>query len=165
MSNRYSNIIEQLTQQIKEIDTKDIDFSKVGDDNDLQFKETEKSMVYLWIRLYLKDEVSDLTNGDKLIIKWGNESVTTTFIGFNKKGLIQDNDGIINADLEDDRTGLILMIDEKLVKDPILSASQPFIRTLFKESPYYEYQVYRREDLKFINDKTGISLEYIDASF
>jgi hypothetical protein len=160
MSKSY---IDQLTEQIMKIDTKEVDFSNVGDD--IQVKETEKSMVYLWIRLYLKDEISNIINGDKINIKWEREEVETTFIGFNKKGLIQDNDGIINADLEDDKTGLILMIDERMVKDPRLSAAQPFIRSLFKESPYYEYQVYRRDDLKFINQKTGESLEYIDASF
>lgn len=157
--NRY----EQMTQQIKEINTKEVDFTKF--DATIQVEEKEKSMIYLWIRLYLKDENESINNGDPITIQWEDEKVTTTFIGFNKKGLVQDKDGIINADLEDDKSGLILMIDERLVKDPQQSITQPFIRSLFKESPYFEYQVYRREDLTFLNERTGEYYEYIDVSF
>lgn len=157
--NRY----EQMTQQIKEINTTEIDFTKLTDE--VQVEEKEKSMVYLWIRLYLKEEAEDITNGDQIIIQWKGEKVPTTFIGFNKKGLVKDNDGIVNADLEEDKSGLILMIDERLVKDATQSINQPFIRSLFKESPYFEYQVYRREELTFINTRTGKSYEYIEAAF
>lgn len=157
--NRY----EQITQQIKELNEKEVDFSNLT--NEVQVEEKEKTMVYLWIRLYLKNEVENIRNGDQIIIQWENEKVPTTFIGFNKKGLNTDNDGIINADLEDDKSGLILMVDERLVKDPILSINQPFIRSLFKESPYFEYQVYRRELLTFYNERTVENYEYIEASF
>jgi len=157
--NRY----DLLNQQIKELNTQEIDFTQLTDQ--VQVEEKEKAMVYLWIRLYLKEETRDTKNGDQITIQWQNEKVPTTFIGFNKKGLVQDHDGIVNADLEEDLTGLILMIDERLIKDPLKSLNQPFIRTLFKESPYFEYQVYRREELTFVNTRTGESYEYIEASF
>lgn len=156
--NRY----ELLNQAIKEIKIEDIDDSQLNFDPKVE--ETEKSQVFSWIRLYLKEDFENIANGDVVKIRWtSGEEVDTTFIGYNKKGLTSDNDGIVNSDLEDDKSGLILMVDEKEYRDPKISEKIPFIRTLFKTSPYYEYQVYRRSDLLFIVEKTGESLEYIDV--
>jgi hypothetical protein len=155
--NRY----DLLNQAIKEIEVEKLDFD--NQNTDPIIKETEKSQVFSWIRLYLKEENTNLQNGDQIKIQWENEEVLTTFIGYNKKGLNKDNDGIVNADLEEDKSGLILMIDETEYRDPKISAKNPFIRTLFKISPYFEYQVYRREDLKFINLRTNESYEYVDV--
>ena len=53
------------------------------------------------------------------------------------------------------------MVDEEEMK----SEKIPFIRTLFKTSTFFEYQVYRREELTFTNTRTLQSCEYVDSEF
>ena len=55
--------------------------------------------------------------------------------------------------------------EEELIKDNNLSIERPFIRSLFKDSPYFDYQIYRREELTFTNKRTGEIYEYLDAEF
>lgn len=57
---------------------------------------------------------------------------------------------------------LCLMIDENDLKT---RKDIPFIRTLFKTSPFYEHQVIRRDELKFTNLRTSISVEYVGFDF
>jgi hypothetical protein len=128
-------------------------------------KTIEEQKVYFWIRLYLKDELSDILPGDDIIIKWtpSGEELTTKFICFGKEGLQRDHDDqVVNWNPEDDKKILCLMVDERIVN---LSEEIPFIRTLFKTGRHYEYQLVRREELMFINTRNSQQLEYIDCDF
>ena len=156
-----SSIYDSLIEQIKSIDTQDL-----SDDvkDEIITKEIEKQKVYYWIRLYLKDEISDLKIGDDFDITYirSGETLSGKFIAFGKKNLNRDLDNVIvNYDPEDNPKCLCLMVDE----EEMFSDSIPFIRTLFKTSKFFEFQVYRREELTFTNQRTGISAEYVDCDF
>lgn len=154
---RYSDILDK----IRNINTDDMSYNT---DSDIIINETEKQKVYFWIRLLLKEEMTDIQIGDDFEICYlpTNESINTKFIAFAKKNLNRDLDNsIINYDPEDDERILCLMVDESdLESDKI-----PFIRSLFKTSKYFEYQVYRRSDLQFKNLRTNQDCEYLDADF
>jgi len=159
----YDPIYDSIVQQIKQIDRDDL--SDDVDQGPLS-SEVEKQKVYIWIRLYIKDEVSDLKEGDDYSITYTetNESLITKFICFGKKNSFKDSDGFgeIQMTSEDDQKCLCLMVDE----DTIQTGDEiPFIRTLFKVSRHFDYQVYKREDLVFTNTRTGQSVEYIDCDF
>ena len=154
---RYSDILDK----IRNINTDDMSYNT---DSDIIINETEKQKVYFWIRLLLKEEMNDIQIGDDFEICYlaTNESINTKFIAFAKKNLNRDLDNsIINYDPEDDKKILCLMVDEEHIE----SDSIPFIRTLFKTSKYFEYQVYRRNELVFKNTRTEQVCEYLDADF
>ena len=159
-----SSIYESLIEQIKGIDTKDLSDTHVDYADPITTKEIEKQKVYYWIRLYLKDEMSDLKIGDDFNISYtpSGETLSGKFIAFGKKNLNRDLDNVIvNYDPEDNPKCLCIMIDEEEMK----SDNIPFIRTLFKTSTYFEYQVYRREELTFTNTRTLQTCEYVDCDF
>jgi hypothetical protein len=54
------------------------------------------------------------------------------------------------------------MVDENYVN---LSDDIPFIRTLFKTGRHYEYQLVKRNELLFRNNRTSEILEYYDCDF
>ena len=156
-----SSIYDQLIEQIKGIDTVEL-----TDDvsSDPVLKEIEKQKVYYWIRLYLKDELEDIKPGDdfEICYKMSGEKLMAKFIAFGKKNLNRDLDNVIvNYDPEDNPKCLCLMVDE----EEMFSEKLPFIRTLFKTSQFHEFQVYRRDDLTFTNQRTGITPEYVDCDF
>ena len=68
---------------------------------------------------------------------------------------------LVSYDPEDDKKILTLMVDS----DELESDKIPFIRTLFKTSSYYQFQVYKRSDLTFTNQRTDQDVEYIDCDF
>lgn len=155
------SIYESIIDQIREIDTKDL---KDSEDREIKSEIVEKQKVYFWIRLFLKEELNDIEIGDdfEMCYKVSGESLTTKFIAFGKKNLNRDLDSqIVNYDPEDDKKSLTLMVDS----DYFESDDLPFIRTLFKTSSYYQFQVYKRTDLSFKNLRTGEVLEYIDCDF
>jgi len=154
-------IYEEILNQIRNLDTDELSYNT---DNDLQVKEIEKQKVYLWIRILLKDVVEDLQTGDDFEITYlpKKEKITSKFIAFGKKNLNRDLDNaVINYDPEDDTKILCLMVDESQLE----SNRIPFIRSLFKTSKYFEYQVYRRVDLEFRNTRTQQVYEYLDVDF
>lgn len=156
---RYDSLTEQIKAAV-------VDCVKSWDENpNPTSKVVEKQRVYFWIRLFIKDEIQDLQEGDDILIKWepSGEELESKFICFGKKGLNKDyTDQILQYDAEDDRKILCLMIDIDQVN---YNESIPFIRTLFKSSIHYEYQAYRRVDLPFINKRTGENIEYFDCDF
>jgi len=159
-----SSIYESLIEQIKGIDTKDLSDTHVDYADPITTKEIEKQKVYYWIRLYLKDELSDIKIGDDFNITYvfSGETLSGKFIAFGKKNLNRDLDNVIvNYDPEDNPKCLCIMVDEEEMK----SEKIPFIRTLFKTSTYFEYQVYRREELTFTNTRTLQTCEYVDCDF
>lgn len=161
LKNRES-IYDMLNEQIKKIETKDlrddIDQNPITDI-------IEEQKVYFWVRLYLNDADPQLEAGDDIDIIYMNaESLETKFIVYGKKNSSRDmDDDIVNYDPEDDTRCLCLMIDEARIKRN--SSDIPFIRTLFKTSPYYQDQVYRRRDLVFKNKRTGKEYEYYQVDF
>jgi hypothetical protein len=157
-----SSYVEQLIEKIKEIDTSDL-----SDDISEEVLSTvvEEQKIYFWIRVYLKEEDSNIEIGDDIIIRWATsgEELLTKFAAWGKKGLERDHqDQVVNYNPEDDKKILCLMIDTKKVN---FNDDIPFIRTLFKTGNHYEYQLVKRSDLLFINTKNDIILDYFDVDF
>ncbi len=126
--------------------------------------EIEKQKVYVWIRLYLKEEVN-IKDGDEIEMKYlpSEEVIIAKFISYGKKGLHKDQDNqIVNFDLEDDKKLICLMVDEDEINN---RKDIPFIRTLFKTSRFYEHQIIRRSDLIFTNKRTEDIIDYYDGDF
>jgi hypothetical protein len=156
---------ESLYDFIKE-SLKDVDTSTLTDDvSDDIITDITPEKVFFWTRIYLKDENPNIEVGDSITIKWtpSGEELKSQFITYGKKGLDKDhNDEVINYQSEDDKRCLCLMIDEKMVNN---NDDIPFIRTLFKLGRHYEYQLMKRDELIFINDRNGIVLDYYDCDF
>lgn len=154
----YEDLNNSVMEQLKDVATEDL---PTNVDTGAKMEIVEKQRTYIWIRLYLKEEISDLESGDLFTIEYDNESLDAQFIVFGRKNLLKDNDdNIINYDNEDDTKQLCIMVDQDTLTSDI-----PFIRSLFRSTPFFEYQVYRRTDLKFINTRTSESYEYIDVEF
>jgi hypothetical protein len=159
----YDPIYDLIVQQVKDIDTKSLSDDV---DQDPKYNQVEKQIVYIWIRLYIKEELSDLKEGDNFSITYleSGEKMITKFICFGKKNSFKDSDDLNQIQMigEDDTKCLCLMVNEDDIQN---GEHVPFIRTLFRTSKYFEYQVYRREDLEFRNERTGQLVEYIDCDF
>jgi hypothetical protein len=156
--------IEDLVEQVKSLDTTELSDEISKDEQEIQQK-VEEQKVYFWIRLYLKEESSDLEVGDDITINWtpSDEKLPTKFICYGKTGLQKDYDEeIVNYNSEDDKKVLCLMVDEGMVNH---NEDIPFVRTLFKVGRHYEYQLVKRSELLFINDRTGVILDYFDCDF
>lgn len=157
-----SLLYDLIKEQVKNIET-----DNLSDDVDqtVSLEESEKQKTYFWVRVYLKDELKDVVPGDDFEICYSpsGEKTTLKFIAFGKKNLNRDLDTLVvaNYEPEDNPKCLCLMVDE----DEMKSDSIPFIRTLFKTSPYFEFQVYRREQLVFTNMRTKEVCVYIDCDF
>jgi hypothetical protein len=155
---------EQIVEAIKKIDTEHLR-DTIPEEEGLITKVKEEQKVYFWVRVYLKEELADIQPGDDFEICYvpSGEKMITKFVAFGKKNLNRDLDSVIvNYDPEDDKKCLCIMVNEDEMKN---SSDIPFIRTLFKTSPFFQYQVYRREQLVFSNLRTGVICDYIDCDF
>jgi len=154
---RYDNLVEQ----IKTIDTEVVKDWDKNTNPDMKVLEEQK--VYIWIRLYLKEE-SDIEIGDDIIMvyKPSGEKLETKFICFGKEGMEKDNDGLVNWNSEDNKKVICLMVDQDKINN---GTDIPFIRTLFKTGIHYEYQLLKRDDLVFLNERTKETLEYFDCDY
>jgi len=163
MQEELDPIYELIVSQVKNIERDDL-----TDDVDQGPKssQVEKQMVYIWIRLYIKEELSDIKEGDDFTIRYDltGEELKTKFICFGKKNSFKDAEDFnqIQMTEEDDTKILCLMINEDEIQ---IGEGIPFLRTLFKISKHYTLQVYNREDLVFTNVRTGQDVEYIDCDF
>ena len=154
---RYDNLVEQ----IKTIDTEVVkDWNK---NTDPAMKILEEQKVYIWIRLYLKEE-SDVEIGDDIFMTYtpSGEKLETKFICFGKEGMEKDNDGLVNWNSEENKKVLCLMVNQDHVNK---NTDIPFIRTLFKTGIHYEYQLVKRDELLFINSRTSEILNYFDCDY
>jgi hypothetical protein len=154
---RYDNLVEQ----IKTIDTEVVkDWNK---NTDPSMKILEEQKVYIWIRLYLKEE-SNVEIGDDIFMTYtpSGEKLETKFICFGKEGMEKDNDGLVNWNSEDNKKVLCLMVNQDKINK---GTDIPFIRTLFKTGIHYEYQLVKRDELLFINSRTSESLDYFDCDY
>ncbi len=160
------NYLELITEELSKIDTDNAE-NWLYDENP-STKALEEQKVYFWIRLYLSEENKNINIGEDIIIKYQplgilTEELETKFICYAKKGMEKDHlDEIVNFSQEDDTKILCLMIDSSKVDG---NEEIPFIRTLFKTSRHYEYQLLRRDELVFTSKSTGEILEYYDCDF
>lgn len=132
-------------------------------DLDFETKTTilEESKEFLWVRLYLNDEISDIKNGDMIRMSYENEYMDMQFASYNKKGQHRDGDDELVFFTNDyDKKVLVLMADIKYINN---STDIPFIRTLFKSSRHFEYQLLKRDELLFTNLRTNEMLKYFDV--
>ena len=156
--------LEDLVEQVKSLDTADLSDEISKEEQEIK-QVVEEQKVYFWIRLYLKEEDSNLEIGDDISIKWTptGEELKTKFICFGKTGLQKDYDEeIVNYNSEDDKKVLCLMVDEGQVN---YNEDIPFVRTLFKVGRHFEYQLVKRSELLFVNDRNGMILDYFDCDF
>ncbi len=161
MSGLYEDIVKQVMDM--DINTEELSNSVSSDPI---VSEIEKQKVYVWIRLYLKEDSDvSLNIGDDFTIVYSltGESMKSKFVYFGKRGAIKDSVefGELNTSLEDDKNILCLMVDEDYLRNDEI----PFLRSLFKTSPYFTYQVYNRENLVFTNLRTLESIDYVDCEF
>ena len=155
------NYLEKIIEDVKNLDEK-----KSTDivDNKPVTEIIESQKIYFWIRIYLKEE-SEVIEGDNYKMEYlpSGETLNTKFVSYGKRNLNKNHeDQIINFDPEIDKKILCLMVDENEINT---RADIPFIRTLFKTSRFYDYQIIRRSDLTFTNLRTNIVTEYIDCDF
>ena len=156
--------LEDLVEQVKTLDTTGLS-DKISKEEKKIKQVVEEQKVYFWIRLYLKEEDSNLVIGDDISIKWTptGEELKTKFICYGKTGLQKDYDEeIVNYNSEDDKKVLCLMVDEGQVN---YNEDIPFVRTLFKVGRHFEYQLVKRSELLFVNDRNGMILDYFDCDF
>lgn len=161
MDLRKSDLYESIIDSVKDIDT-----TKLSNDIDdrLVSVVTEKQKVFIWFRLYISEEDIDINinPGDDVNITWNDEKLASKFICYGKTGMNRDFDHIVRFDSEDDKSILCLMVDLDIINE---SEEIPFIRTLFKAGRHYEYQLIKREDLKFTIENTGELIKYYDVNF
>jgi len=159
----YDSVYDQIVEQIKNIDTVTLTDEV---DQSPAVAEIEKQRIFIWIRLYLKDQIEDLKEGDDFLMHYSytKEELITKFICFGKKHSFKDSEGDseISMATDDDPLCLCLMVDEDTIKK---SEEIPFIRTLFKVSEHYQEQVYHREELTFTNTRTSQKVEYTFCDF
>jgi hypothetical protein len=156
--------LEDLVEQVKSLDTTELP-DKISKEEKKIKQVVEEQKIYFWIRLYLKEEDSNLIIGDDISIKWipSGEELKTKFICYGKTGLQKDYDEeIVNYNSEDDKKVLCLMVDEGQVN---YNEDIPFVRTLFKVGRHFEYQLVKRSELLFVNDRNGMILDYFDCDF
>lgn len=161
MNLKRSELHDSLIESIISIDTTEL--SDDIDDRPISVV-AEKQKVYIWFRLYLKEEDIDINinSGDDVSVVWKDEKLSSKFICYGKTGMNRDFDHIVRYDSEDDRKILCLMVDLDIINE---SEEIPFIRTLFKAGRHYEYQLVKRDDLKFIIDNTNEVIKYYDINF
>jgi len=155
---RYDNLVGQI---------KNIEVEKIKDwdsNVDPGMKVIEEQKVYIWIRLFLKEE-SDVQIGDDIFMTYtpSGEKLETKFICYGKTDMGKDHDDeIINYNPDDDKKVLCLMVDQEKINK---GTDIPFIRTLFKISVHFQYQLVKRDELVFINSRTGETLDYFDCDY
>jgi hypothetical protein len=164
MSNmNNTSLYESIVNMIKGIDDEEVkSFRYEGEATTV--KEVEKTMTYFWIRIFLKEECESITPGDMVDMSYKEENLEVIFSSYGRKNTRSSSeidDEVTEYVHEEDKKCLIFLVDEdKIRKD---SEDIPFIRTLFRSSPWFELQVYRREELVFKNRKTGVVYEYVGA--
>ena len=151
--------IQNIITEVKKVDVDKINFDK--EDFNATSRVIQKQRVYIWIRLYLKNEIQ-ITPETLVQIEYnGQEKLDTHFMFFGKKGLERDKDGeIVNFDPEDDTKVLCLMVDvEKIDKD---NENIPFMKTLFKLGKFYQPQIIKKSDFNFKVGETNLDFYDID---
>lgn len=140
------------------------DFLKFQKERKTSVDIIEEQKTYIWSRIYLNEDDNTLKAGDKVYIKYNisGEVLETTFAAYNKKNVVKDKDGEVvqNYEPEDDKKVLCLAVDVDFVNKP--TNDIPFIRTLFKQGRFYEYQLMKLSELTVYSDETEFEFHSID---
>ena len=159
-----SSVYDEIVEKIKSIDIDKIEFKdgkrKIVSDV------IEKQKEFLWLRVFLKDELGGINIGDEFTLRYildnGDvENMKMEFISYGKNSLNVDSDYdniISNYDSEFNNKKLIFMID----KDILIKKTN--IRKLFKNTVYYEDVLLKRDSLLLL-DNNESSIEYVDMEF
>lgn len=154
----YQDIVEQA----KKIELDTIIFEK--EDFIPKSKIVQKQAVFLWVRIYTKEEV-EIEPNTNVFFNYlpGNEKLEARFICFAKKGLEKDHlDEVVNYTDEDDKRVLCVMVEEERINKN--NKDIPFIKKLFKLGRHYEVTVYHRNDLT-LTKENGELINYFDIDF
>lgn len=132
---------------------------------DISVNEIEPQRTYTWMRLYLKeDSKHDLQIGDTITMTYQptGENLECIFTNYGKVGNdFSEINHIVNYDTEDDMNKLILMVDIKSFERNDI----PFLRSLFPNYEYFEYQLYKTSDILFENNRNNEKLDYFECIF
>ena len=122
----------------------------------------EEQKTYIWTRVYLNESDDTLKAGDKVYIKYNEsgETLETVFAAYNKKNVVKDKDGVQNYEPEDDKKVLCLAVDIEYVNRPVNDI--PFIKTLFKQGRFYEFQLMKLNELTIYSDNKEFEFHSID---
>lgn len=165
MSNELKFTEEQILQDFRE---------------NLELKILQEQLEYYWIRVYTKEEY-DLKPGTLFTLSHlpTGEQLELIFTNYDKVGKtgVQSQD-LEEYEAEEDKKALCLLVN---MTDLYKNDDVNFIRTLFRNSKYYEERLLKRRDLVFEtnfenlmeeeedskNEKLNESLviEYFDALF
>lgn len=134
-----------------------------GFDRSPEVKVTEESKSYSWARVYLSEEI-DIEKGHSVTLEYTptGEELDLVFATYNKSSQTKNKEGenVVDYDPEDDKKVLCLMVDIDQINT---SREIPFLRTLFKSGKWYEHQLLKRSDLKFMYKDT--ELDYYSVDF
>lgn len=154
--------LRSIVHEVKKIDVNKVNFD--GEDFEPHTKIIQKQKVYIWIRVYLKEEM-DIKPETKVIIQYlgGKESIETYFMYFGKKGLERNKDGeIVNFNPEDDRRILCLLIDSERLD--YNNHDIPYMKTLSPLSKHYKPDYFRKFDFTILLED-GTNLDFFDIEF
>ena len=153
--------LDNIVEKAKKIDVDKVNFQ--GEDFQPLTKIIQKQRSYIWIRLYVKEEI-DINPETKInfVYNDGQEIIETYFMYFGKKGLERNQDGeIVNFNPEDDKKILCLMMDVERID--YNNHDIPYMKTLFKLGKYYKPDYIRKNDFSFVlEDETNLNFYDID---
>jgi hypothetical protein len=156
---------DKIIEEIKKIDDETLNNMVDVDEYyyDIKVDVVERQRLYIWVRLFLKKDDIDIIEGDTIELTYlpNQESITVTFSTWERMGYTKDMGYYVTNVQDIDKSILILMVDVDLFNDD----SIPFIRSLFRESRYFDYVMVKRDELIFKNIRTNEVLDYIDCSF
>lgn len=154
--------LESIVDKAKTIDVDKINFD--GEDFQPKTKIIQKQRVYLWMRLYLKNDIDILPETKVMMVyNGGEELLETYFMYFGKKGLERDVNGqIINFNPDDDKRVLCLLIDTDRLN--VNCVDIPYIKTLFPLGKFYKPQYIKKMDFEFLIDGDK-QIEFYDIDF
>jgi len=132
-----------------------------GFDREMEINIKEKQKIFIWIRIFLKEE-QDIEIGSKInmIYKPSGESMGTVFGAYNKKNVNSDNEEqVVEYVSDDDKTCLCLMVDLETIND--IDNNLDYLRTIFKDGRYFDSNnlFIREDELSFVLDGYG-ELDY-----
>lgn len=154
--------LDNVIDQAKNIDVNKVNFE--GEDFQPHVKIIQKQKVYLWMRLYIKDEI-EISPETKIVMSYldGKEKLETYFMYYGKKGLERNKDGqIVNFDPEDDRKCLCLLIDANKIDYD--NEDIPYMKTLFPLGKHFVPQYVKKIDYSF-DLEDGTNIDFYDISF
>ena len=163
-TNYRSGLVEQLNGMLNNISEEQI--AEMSDDNVTEIKTISEQKQYFWIRIYLKEEDTELEQGDEIKIKYlpTNEELEMLFGGYEKEGMNRDfDDEVSNYTNKSDKTILCCMIDVERVNKN--SEDIPLLRTFFKNSRYYENNIFLKKEIKVVCEGKDLDFEYSSIKF